>query len=542
MKNIGSTLKDWHCFTPMSRLMVCAWAVSGALSAASASAAIASTDPSTPVTTQWGTVNEPSLPATICKPLAATLTPVNGSVDPLDANASSSQPDTSRIQAAIDACPSGQAVKLTEGSAGESAFISGPLKLKSGVSLWVEQGVTLFASRNPADFDNGVGTCGTATTSNTKSCNPLILAKSTTGSSIVGNGSIDGRGGSLLTSGPNAGVRTWWDVAYQNKTSGLNQQNPRLIQITGGSAFTLYRITLENSPNFHVVTDGVAGVTAWGIKILTPSLAYSVSRYACPKGTTPDKITPATCFTPDTAKNTDGFDPGQSSNVLLAYSYISTGDDHVAIKASRLPGSNNLTFAHNHFYYGHGMSIGSETNGGVSNVTVTDMTIDGNDSSNGNGLRIKSDSSRGGKVSNVSYRRVCMRNVAQPLVFDPFYASSTGKLYPDFAGITISGFHDLGSAKYGGGRVTFEGYEKNSHKNPLIITLDNVVFDNKQPTVEKDIATHYTLGPGPVSFSTEIVTSTSNDVTVSGSPGNAAPVDCSNAFVPLNTVLPASPI
>ncbi|EGH26571.1 polygalacturonase, partial [Pseudomonas amygdali pv. mori str. 301020] len=44
-----------------------------------------------------------------------------------------------------------------------------------------------------------------------------------------------------------------------------------------------------------------------------------------------------TCFTPETVKNTDGFDPGQSNKVLLAYSYISTGDDNVAIKSSRLP-------------------------------------------------------------------------------------------------------------------------------------------------------------------------------------------------------------
>jgi polygalacturonase len=72
--------------------------------------------------------------------------------------------------------------------------------------------------------------------------------------------------------------------------------------------------------------------------------------------------------------------------------------------------------------------------------------------------------------------------------------------------------------------------------------LNNVVFDGTQPLFDKDIATHYTLGPGPVSFSNEIVTSTSNGVTVSGSPGNATPVDCSSAFVPLNYVLPASPI
>ncbi|MFP4897600.1 glycosyl hydrolase family 28 protein, partial [Paraburkholderia sp. EG304] len=84
----------------------------------------------------------------------------------------------------------------------------------------------------------------------------------------------------------------------------------------------------------------------------------------------------ATCFTPDTVKNTDGFDPAQSRNVLLAYSYISTGDDHVAIKARASPGSKNLMFAHNHFYYGHGMSIGSETNAGISNVAIIDLTMD----------------------------------------------------------------------------------------------------------------------------------------------------------------------
>ena len=38
------------------------------------------------------------------------------------------------------------------------------------------------------------------------------------------------------------------------------------------------------------------------------------------------------------------------------------------------------------------MSIGSNTNGGVRAVRVTDLTIDGAD----NGLRIKSDRSRGG--------------------------------------------------------------------------------------------------------------------------------------------------
>ena len=500
------------------------------------------------VVTQWGTVTAPSLPSFVCTALTATFTPTGASADALDSDPANSKPDTTRIQVAIDGCPAGQAVKLEHGAQGETAFLSGPLKLKSGVTLWIDQGVTLFASRNPADYDNGVGTCGTATSSSTKSCNPFILASATSDSAIVGDGLIDGRGGSLLTSGPNAGSRSWWDVAYQSK-SGLNQQNPRLLQVNGGSRFTLYRVTLQNSPNFHIVTDGVSGVTAWGIKILSPSLVYTQPGYGCPTNTTPDLLTPATCFTPETVKNTDGFDPAGSTRVLLAYSYISVGDDDVAIKAGS-KASTDLTFAHNHFYYGHGMSIGSETNSGVSNVVVDDLAIDGQDSSGGNGLRIKSDVSRGGLVQGVTYSRICMRNVRRPLVFDPFYSSATGSLYPRFSGIVIRDFHNLGSGKYGGGLLTFAGYELNGQNNPLIVTLDGVVFDGPQPTWDTGhnggptvlpVATHFTLGPGPVSFSASIVPSAATDVTVSGSAGGSGSLDCGGAFVPLESVLPTSP-
>ncbi|MDB0567630.1 glycoside hydrolase family 28 protein [Ralstonia solanacearum] len=521
-----------------------------ALAAAALSAGAHATG--TSVTAPWGEVAEPSLPAdsAVCKTLSASITPIKGSVDSVDGNPANSQLDASRIQSAIDNCPAGQAVKLVKGSAGESGFLSGSLKLKSGVTLWIDSGVTLFASRNPADYDNGLGTCGTATTSNDKSCNALIVARDTAGSGIVGAGAIDGRGGSLVTSGPNANRLTWWDIAYLNKTKGLNQQNPRLIQTYNGSAFTLYGVTVQNSPNFHIVTTGTSGVTAWGIKIVTPSLAYTVAGYKCPSGTTPDKVTPATCFTPETVKNTDGFDPGQSTNVVLAYSYISTGDDHVAVKASSGP-TRNLLFAHNHFYYGHGLSIGSETNTGVSNMLVTDLTMDGNDSSAGNGLRIKSDASRGGKVTNIVYDGICMRNVKEPLVFDPFYSSAKGSLYPNFTNIVVKNFHDLGSAKSIKRTMTFLGYEANKQKNPLTITLDNVVFDGTQPAFEgshyggpaSPNGVHFTFGgTGPVSFANAIVTSSTTDVTVTGSPGTAAAVDCSKAFVPLKSVVPTSPI
>ena len=521
-----------------------------------ATAFAATTTSSSSVKTSWGVINEPSLPAAsnVCAAVPATQKPVNGLLDAsVDADPTQSAPDTAAIQNAIDHCPAGEAVKLVVGNHGESGLLTGPITLKSGVTLWIDKGVTMFASRNPVDYDNGVGLCGIANANSKVSCNALIRGNHLVNSGIVGEGVIDGRGGSVLTEGANAGSKTWWDVAYQTKLSSkVTQHNPRLLDINGGSSFTLYGVTFQNSPNFHLVFDGLDGITAWGIKILTPSLAYTQPGYACAKGTTPDTVagTYATCFTPETVKNTDGFDPGESSHVLLAYSYISTGDDHVAVKAGPGSGSQHLMFAHNHLYYGHGLSIGSETNTGVSDMTVEDLVVDGHDSSESVGIRIKSDATRGGLVSGVTYQGVCMRNVRQPLVFDAFYsAAKTKTKYPSFRNITVTGFHDMGSTAYGGGEAVFAAYAK----YPLQIALNNVQFDGAQPKASMKghdgspsvlpANTAFTFGPGTVSFAQELEQQHGGGVTfVDSVPQSPAPVDCSNAFVKYSSVSANSPI
>jgi len=518
--------------------------------------AFAATTTSSGVQTSWGTINEPSLPAAsaVCATVPATQKAVNGVLDAsVDADPGKSAPDTAALQSRINNCPSGEAVKLVAGSNGESGFLTGPITLKSGVTLWIDKGVTVFASRNPADYDNGVGLCGTATANSKVSCNALISGNHVVNAGIVGEGVIDGRGGSVLTKGANAGAKTWWDVAYQTKLSSkVTQHNPRLLDINGGSNFTLYGVTFQNSPNFHVVFDGLDGITAWNIKILTPSLAYTKPGYACAKGTTPDTVsgTYATCFTPETVKNTDGFDPGESSHVLLAYSYISTGDDHVAVKAGSGSGSQHLMFAHNHLYYGHGLSIGSETTTGVSDMTVEDLVVDGHDSNESVGIRIKSDATRGGLVNGVTYSGVCMRNVRQPLVFDAFYSAAKSKTkYPSYRNITVTDFHDTGSTAYGGGLAVFAAYSK----YPLQIALNNVQFDGAQPTtymkghdgspsvLPANVA--FTFGPAAVSFAKDVEQQHGGGVTfVDSVTQSPAPVDCSNAFVTYSSVSANAPI
>ena len=83
------------------------------------------------------------------------------------------------------------------------------------------------------------------------------------------------------------------------------------------------------------------------------------------------------------------------------------------------------------------MSIGSETSGGVNAVRVSDLTIDGAD----NGIRIKSDPSRGGLVQDVVYEDVCIRNVRNPIILTPKYTLRPGDLLPVYRDITLKDVH-----------------------------------------------------------------------------------------------------
>ena len=60
--------------------------------------------------------------------------------------------DTDRIQGALDKCTPGMAVELKPGS-GNNAFLTGPLELRTGVTLLVDEGVTLFGSRDAAVYE-----------------------------------------------------------------------------------------------------------------------------------------------------------------------------------------------------------------------------------------------------------------------------------------------------------------------------------------------------------------------------------------------------
>jgi polygalacturonase len=423
------------------------------------------------------TVTEPMIPPA-CATLKAQLA---GPIAPGDEG----KLDTARIQKGLDGCGAGKALELAADGANH-AFLSGPLELREGVTLLVDKGVTLYGSRDPKVYAVSVGSCGLV--SEEKSgCMPLIAGRHVAHAAVMGDGVIDGRGGAkMLVDGKEAG-KTWWDLA-EDARSGGRQQVPRLIVMDHSDDFTLYRITLKNSPNFHVSYGNGDGFTVWGLKIDTPK----------------------------TARNTDGVDPSASKNITITQSYIRTGDDNVAIKGGSGPVT-NMTVIHNHFYYGHGMSIGSETNAGVSKLRVTDLSLDGTDA----GVRIKSQQAYGGLVHDIVYDDLCIRNSKSPIQLDTNYSANPKPgqgLIPVFQEIVL---RDVRIS--GGGKIQLNGFDT-THR--IGIQFDGVTLDS--PSAYKFAINHadILLGPGPVNFKM-----TGTDSTVRGTPGNGLLEGCAAKFV-----------
>ena len=432
------------------------------------------------------TVIEPLFPQ-LCTTVDAQLATDGHSL----AAADEQKLDTARIQRAIDKCGRGRAVMLRVDET-DNAFLSGPLVLRPDVTLIVGPGVTLFASRDPAVFAVSPGSCGIVSHSpGLSGCRPLISVDHAPNSGVMGDGVIDGRGGEKML----GSQYSWWDLAEQARAGG-GQQVPRLIVATDSNNFTLYRITLRNSPNFHVVYNGGDGFTAWGLKIDTPQRL---------------------------ARNTDGVDPGDGAkNVTITHSYIRAGDDNVAIKGGP-GGATNITISHDHFYWGHGMSIGSETNGGVSKIRVFDLSLDGPD----NGIRIKSNGSRGGLTQDVVYDDVCIRNSPNPITLDTAYSANgplQGDSPPTMRDITL---HNVRVS--GGGKFTVNGYDQ-THR--IAATLDGVqITDDAKYTYEVNHA-DLTLGTDPTNLDLpagpDLV---KDDSTVTGKPVEGNPLSCADKFV-----------
>ena len=292
---------------------------------------------------------------------------------------------TAAIQQQIDACAGGPAPVAVELAASQGpSFVSGALYLPSNVVLWLDAGVTLNASTNPADFQRtassrtlpcdssgAIPVCGSLDANQT-GCAALINACKASSPGVGGPGTIEGHGWSPLTGGPNAGT-TWWALAGQAKAGNYAQSlnAPQMIDFQQSTDVTLSGFTIQNAPLVHILFGKVTGGTVSQVHIVTPTRDHANAAFPY---------------------NSDGMDLSGSSNIQVDGVDIADGDDNIALEGGGNGPVTNVTVSNSTFRAGHGLSIGSPTSRGVTNVKAANLVFIGTD----NGLRIKSDASNGG--------------------------------------------------------------------------------------------------------------------------------------------------
>ena len=290
--------------------------------------------------------------------------------------------DTGAIQRSIDECSQGGGtVHFAAGT-----YLSGPLDWKSHVRLQLDEGATLLGTPDMTAYPVREDAPWRRVS--------LLHADNATDISLTGKGTVDGNG------------KVWWDKQIANRGKHVPEaQRPMLFDLTHSKNILIDGVTIQNSPQYNIMAVLCDGLTVRNVKILNPGR---------------------------TAPNTDGVDPISTSHVLIEHSVIDTGDDDVAIKSGlvergdpNVP-STDITVRDCDLRNGHGLSIGSETAGGVRNVTVERVTFHGTRQ----GVRIKSARGRGNDVGNFVFRDIKMEDVETPIQITTYY---TGGMAGDTA-------------------------------------------------------------------------------------------------------------
>ncbi|MBD5585593.1 MAG: glycoside hydrolase family 28 protein [Clostridia bacterium] len=296
--------------------------------------------------------------------------------------------DTYYVQMAIDSCPAGGRVVLTEGN-----YLVRPIVLKSDVTLELKKGATLLGDVReesypyvPARTYKGKKEVILASWEGEPyPCHQsFVSAYKQKNIKVVGEGTING----------NADNSTWWATPKGRKVA-----RPRLVFLNNCKNVVFHGVTCKNSASWNLHPFFSQNLGFYDVKVQNPY----------------------------TGPNTDGLDPESCDKVNIVGCTFSVGDDCCAIKSGKLymgktyktPASNH-TLRNNLFENGHGaIVLGSEMSGGVTNLSVSQCVFRHTD----RGLRIKTRRGRGkdGIIDGVLFENIKMDNVITPLVINMYY-------------------------------------------------------------------------------------------------------------------------
>jgi pectin methylesterase-like acyl-CoA thioesterase len=267
---------------------------------------------------------------------------------------------TARIQSALNLCSPGKAVVLRGGS-----FESGPLILPRGVTLFLDAGTTLYASKDPRVYDLKPGSCGAAPDAQPPNCKPFLYSYQAAYSGVKGTGVIDGQ------------VDSW-------KTGAGSA--PELVSSYESTGFTIAGVTLRNAAGIHAAIYKTNGFSMADVRIESP----------------------------ESSASGPGLVLSNALDASVSGVWIRVPSRAIVLKASILGPTSGVKLSDIHIFRGRGISIGDKVYGPVRSVSFDGVSIE----DAGAGFRFEPNDLASAAPKNIRYANICLNKVKQPVGVD----------------------------------------------------------------------------------------------------------------------------
>ncbi len=271
--------------------------------------------------------------------------------------------NTTAIQLALDKAKGGGKVLIPKG-----IYLTGPLTIGSKTTLVIAKDAVLRLTNDIVNYP----------ISDKKAYANFISVYDASDIKITGEGTIDGQGD------------IWWE---QYRAKKLSLRRPQMLYINNVLRIEIAGVTFLNPPNTHISLKNTKNVYIHHITIQAPA----------------------------TSSNTDGINIS-TQYCTIEHCNINTGDDNIAINFGNKSKESefecmDIVVKDCHFGFGHGLSIGSYTSGGLKHLAVSNCSFEGTTSA----IRIKTARGRGGIVEDLSYQDITIKDSKYPIFISEYY-------------------------------------------------------------------------------------------------------------------------
>lgn len=314
-------------------------------------------------------------------------------------------------------------------------WLTGPITLKSNITLHAEEGALIVFSKN---FDDYPLIKTSFEGLDTYRCISPINGTGLENIAITGKGVFDGSGDAWRPVKKSKLTASQWKNLV---ASGgvLNEKKdiwyPSEKALKGVEVSQMNVPALNTREEHEAIKDFLRPVMVSLVncrKVLLDGPAFQNSPAWClhPLMCQDVTVRNVTVKNPWYSQNGDGIDLESCRNAVIYNSSFDVGDDAICIKSGkdadgrkRGTPTENVIIKKCIVYHGHGgFTVGSEMSGGVRNIHVSNCTFIGTDV----GLRFKSTRGRGGVVENIWMSDINMIDVpAEAILFDLYYTGNS---------------------------------------------------------------------------------------------------------------------